>query len=96
VSFAPFEHFKVLGEAGYDRIEKTNGLAEAQQLLKLTGAVAFAGGRGFWGRPEIRVFFTQAIWSAAARGAGIDSYDLYKYGDKLSGWTFGFQGEAIF
>jgi maltoporin len=99
VSFTVVNHLKLLGEAGLDRVKKTNGL-DAQFLAKFTGAVAFAGAKGFWGRPELRFFFTQAFWNASAQGAHIDSYDLYNptnyLGDKLSAWTFGVQAEAIF
>jgi maltoporin len=100
VSLTVVNHLKLLGEAGFDRVKKNNGLADAQYLAKFTGAVAFAGAGGFWGRPELRLFFTQAFWNAAAQGAHIDSYDLYNptnyLGDKLSAWTVGVQAEAIF
>ncbi len=96
VSFQVVDHLKLLGEAGYDNVKKTNGLAQAQQLFKATGAVAFAGAGGFWGRPELRLFFTEAYWNEAARGASIDSYKLYTASDKLSAWTAGLQAEAIF
>jgi maltoporin len=95
VSVGIVDHLKVLGEVGYDRVKKTNGLADAQTLLKATGAVAIAGASGFWGRPELRLFYTWAMWNEAARGANIDSYSLYRYGNKLSGATAGVQAEAI-
>jgi len=95
VSLGIADHLKLLGEAGLDRVKKTNGLAEAQFLFKGTGALAFAGAKGFWGRPELRLFYTWAMWNEVARGANIDSYMLYRYGNKLSAWTFGLQAEAM-
>jgi maltoporin len=89
------EHFKLLGEAGYDLVEKTNGSA-AQSLTKVTFAPAISAGKGFMTRPELRLFGTYARWSEAARLAVIDSARIYtdNYPTYLSGWTFGLQGEA--
>jgi maltoporin len=87
------KHAKVLGEAGYDRVQKANG-ADPQWLAKLTGAVALTADRGFWARPEIRLFYTWAIWDEAARTATVDSGMLYTTTDLLSGSTFGIQGET--
>ncbi len=89
------EHFKLLGEAGYDLVKKTNG-APPQSLAKFTFAPAIAAGKGFMSRPELRVFATYARWSEAARVATIDSAHIYteNYITYLSGWTFGLQGET--
>jgi maltoporin len=47
-------------------------------------------------RPELRLFFTYAQWNEAAAVPGIDSGRIYSqdYPDKLSGMTFGLQGET--
>jgi maltoporin len=91
------EHFKLLGEAGYDLVKKTNG-APPQSLAKFTFAPAITAGKGFMSRPELRVFATYARWSEAARVATIDSAHIYtenvNYLTYLSGWTFGLQGET--
>jgi maltoporin len=89
------DHLKLLGEAGYDLVQKTNG-APAQTLMKLTFAPALSAGKGFMTRPELRVFGTYARWSETARLAVIDSARIYtdNYPTYLSGWTFGLQGEA--
>jgi maltoporin len=89
------EHFKVLGEVGYDLVQKTNG-APAQNLAKATIAPAISAGKGFMTRPELRLFATYARWSEAARLAVIDSARIYtdNYPTYLSGWSFGLQGEA--
>jgi maltoporin len=93
VGVAFTEHAKVLGEVGYDRVEKSNGAAP-QWLAKFTGAVAITAGRGFMTRPELRLFYTWAMWDVAARTATIDSAMLYTTSDFLSGATFGLQGET--
>ncbi len=99
-SFGVLEHLKLLAEVGYDRVQKTNG-SDPQWLLKATGAIAIAGARGFWGRPEIRAFFTYAQWDKAAAGATVDSGRLYTNPDPntgvytLSGKIAGLQGEAM-
>jgi maltoporin len=100
VSFGVTEHLKLLYEEGFDRAKKSNG-AETQWLLKTTGAVAIAGNKGFWGRPELRLFYTYGRWSKAAAGATVDSGKLYTYADPitgaytLSGSIFGMQAEAM-
>jgi len=93
VAFA--RHAKVLGEAGYDRVKKANG-APLQYLAKVTGALAITGDRGFMARPEIRLFYTWAVWNDTARTAGVDSGRLYTdvYPSFLSGSIFGMQAET--
>jgi maltoporin len=95
VSFAVIKHLKLLGEAGYDRITKSNG-APLQYLAKGTFAVAIGADRGFWARPELRAFATVAKWNDAARTAGVDSGNIYRdvYTDVSYGAIFGLQAEA--
>ena len=95
VAFDVVNHLKLLGEAGYDVVNKTNG-APQQSLMKLTFAPAITAGKGFMARPELRAFATYARWSEAARLAVIDSARIYtdNYPTYLSGWTFGLQGET--
>jgi maltoporin len=88
------EHAKLLGEVGYDRVKKSNG-SEPQWLAKFTVAPALAAARGFWARPELRLFYTWAMWDETARGATIDSGRLYTNTLLLSGATFGLQAEAM-
>ena len=57
VALALSKHLKVLGEAGYDRITKSNG-SPMQFLAKATGAVAITADRRFYSRPELRLFYT--------------------------------------
>ena len=50
VSVAFTEHFKLLGEAGYDRVTKSNGAAP-QYLAKFTVAPAISADRGLLDAP---------------------------------------------
>jgi maltoporin len=95
VSFAVIKHLKILGEAGYDQITKSNG-APLQYLGKGTLALAFGADRGFWSRPELRLFGTYARWNDAARTAGVDSGNIYRdvYNDVNFGMIFGVQAET--
>jgi len=93
VAVALNDHLKLLGEVGYDRVVKTNG-SDPQWLAKFTFAPAIAAAKGFWARPELRVFYTWAMWDEAARGATVDSGRLYTTTNFLSGATFGLQAEA--
>jgi maltoporin len=95
VGYAVLKHLKLLGEAGYDQITKSNG-AKLQYLYKATGAVALTTDPGFWSRPELRLFATYARWNDPARIAGVDSGNIYRdiYTDFLSGWIFGLQAET--
>lgn len=93
VAFA--KHAKVLGEGGYDRVAKNNG-SVPQYLAKFTGAIAITSDRGFLSRPELRLFYTWAVWNEAAQIATIDSGRVYTdtYPNLRSGATFGVQAET--
>jgi maltoporin len=100
LAFGFVEHAKALLEVGHDQLWAANGSGN-RQLTKVTGALAIAGSKGFWGRPELRAFYTWAMWDQAAAGSSVDSGKLYTYPDpntgvyKLSGSTAGLQAEAI-
>jgi maltoporin len=89
------KHAKLLGEAGLDRVKKGNG-SDPQFLAKFTGAIALSAARGFLARPELRLFYTWAMWNDAAQTATIDSGRLYTdtYPNLRSGAVFGVQGET--
>jgi len=93
VSWGFSEHVKLLGEAGFDRVTKNIG-SEPQMLGKVTIAPAIAGGKGLSNRPELRLFYTYAVWNAAARGATVDSGMVYTATNLLSGSVFGLQAET--
>ena len=89
------KHAKALLEAGHDRLTKNNG-SDPLMLTKATAALALSADRALLSRPELRLFFTYAQWNEAAAVPGIDSGRIYTqdYPDKLSGMTFGLQGET--
>jgi maltoporin len=95
VALALSKHLKVLGEAGYDRITKSNG-SPMQFLAKATGAIAITADRRFYSRPELRLFYTFARWNEAARTVGVDSGRIYTnvYPQFLTGSIFGMQVET--
>jgi len=95
VGVTPIAHFKLLGEVGYDRIQKSNG-SMPQELTKITIAPALTAGKGLMSRPELRAFFTYAYWNETARGAGIDSGNVYRSTNFLRGMTAGLQAESWF
>jgi maltoporin len=92
VSWALADHFKLLGEVGYDRAKR--GDANPEWLTKVTIAPTLSASRGLLSRPELRVFYTWARWNEAARTAGIDSGAVYTSTPFLSGSTFGLQAET--
>jgi len=95
VGWSMVPHAKLLAEVGYDRITKSNG-SQPQQMTKFTIAPALTAGRGLLSRPELRAFFTYAMWNETARGAGIDSGNVYRSTPFLRGMTAGIQAETWF
>ncbi|MBN2573892.1 MAG: carbohydrate porin [Deltaproteobacteria bacterium] len=96
LSFAATEHLKLLAEAGYDRIKKDNG-SDPSYLAKFTIAPAIAAARGFWARPELRLFLTMAMWNDNAAISGVDSGNIYRdtYPNYRNGYIAGLQAEAM-
>jgi maltoporin len=92
------DYFKVQFEYGHDEIEP-NSFSAIQQTLKLdklTIAPTIVAGRGFWARPELRVFYTYAKWNDAARdnGGGVAGGTGGPFGTDTNGSTIGFQVEG--
>jgi len=93
------DYFKLQGDLGYDRVEPTVGDANNQRtrsLTKFTIAPTLAAGKGFWSRPEIRVFYTYASWNDAARDlwGGVAGGTGGRFGSDTNGSTIGFQVEG--
>lgn len=97
------DYFKLQAELGHDRVKPESG--DTMKLTKLTIAPTIVAGRGFFARPELRLFVTHAKWNDAAR----DHTSLYRgalqndgvaggpsghFGSDTSGTTYGFQVEA--
>jgi maltoporin len=93
LSIALAENFKLLGEAGADQVTKSNG-SPVQYLTKFTVAPTISSGKGLLMRPELRLFWTYALWNEAARIATIDSGMLFTNSIYLSASTFGVQAET--
>jgi maltoporin len=99
VSFGFVQHAKVLVEVGHDRLLTANGSGD-RQLTTGTVALAITSGKGFWARPELRLFATYAIWDKNAAISTVDSGQVYTSADennvyKLSGAMVGLQAEAM-
>jgi maltoporin len=90
VGYAFTDHFKLLLEAGHDRV-KDDG-KDPRGLTKVTLAPAIAAGPPFFARPELRLFATFAFWNEAARLVGVDPAGVFA--NKSRGYTFGLQAEA--
>lgn len=94
------EHLKLQGELGHDRVKPAEGAT--RHLTKLTIAPTLAMGKGFWSRPELRLFYTYARWNDAARSAAEGSTDpavasiasTGVFGGRRHGSTLGVQFEG--
>jgi maltoporin len=93
LAYALHENAQLLFEAGFDTVKSDADNAERASLAKITVAPVISGGRGYWARPQLRLFGTLAFWSSGAR-AGVDSGGIYAGTDKSAGSTFGMQAEA--
>jgi len=91
VSYAIRENAALIADAGFDTVKDTG---DRRNLFKITVAPALVANKGFWGRPQLRLFGTLATWNAAARAGGVDSGGIYTGTNKTVGTTFGLQGEA--
>ncbi|MFZ4539319.1 maltoporin [Propionivibrio sp.] len=67
------EHLKLQGELGHDQVKPSG--SPTRNLTKLTIAPTLAMARGFWSRPELRLFYTYARWNDAAAAAANGSTD---------------------
>ncbi len=95
LSWAFTAHAKLVGEVGFDEITRNNTSPEQpQRLEKFTVAPTVTTGKGFMTRPELRLFYTYAVWNAAARTANVDSGSIYRATNFLSGSIFGLQAET--
>ncbi len=107
----PVYHFNdlygITAEYGYDQVKPynsnlINGNTETMSLNKFTVAGLVTAGRGFWNRPQLRLFYTYAKWNDAARDNGyFDNNRQWQssnvggsaYLTSTSGSTYGAQAE---
>jgi maltoporin len=93
-SYAFTEQFKLVGEVGHDRVEAADG---TRKLSKFTVAPTWSpSGPAFWARPEVRLYYTHALWNRAAQKAA-DPGDALSasgaFGNARHGANFGAQVE---
>ncbi|MBC7860611.1 MAG: carbohydrate porin [Burkholderiaceae bacterium] len=96
--YALSDNFKLQLEIGHDRITPATG-GPSQQLSKITFTPTVAAAKGFWSRPELRLFVTYAKWNqaaqqAAAAGSAMSSTGVF--GGNTSGASAGVQVESWF
>lgn len=80
-------------EVGYDQVENAfelNGSMVDSELAKVTIAQQWSAGRGYWARPQVRVFGTYAKWNDQSKGR----IGGAAFADETDGFTFGVQMEA--
>jgi len=94
------DYFKLQGELGYNKI-KAASQADSASLTKITIAPTLVAGRGFWTRPELRLFYSYNTWNDKARdgvfGPGngmIAGGTSGPFGSDTNGAVWGFQVEA--
>lgn len=96
-AYAFTENFKLVAELGHDMVSPSSG--PTRHLTKFTIAPTLAKGKGFWSRPELRLFYTYAQWNKAAQDAAGDNRDdplssSGVYGSKRHGSTVGLHLES--
>ncbi|WP_263080503.1 maltoporin [Endozoicomonas sp. Mp262] len=77
-------------ELGYDHVKNGIGNNKDSKVGKITIAQQWSAGRGYWARPQIRVFGTYAKWNDDSKG----QVGGAAFADETSGFTFGVQMEA--
>ena len=90
------DYFKLQAELGHDRVKPDQAGTDTATLTKFTIAPTLVAGRGFWARPELRLFVTHAKWNDAARDqwGGVAGGTGGRFGSDTNGTTYGFQVEA--
>jgi len=99
VGARPVWHFTRHGslalEVGRDEVRPPSG--PVRTLSKWTLALQLGKGPGFFARPQLRLFYTQARWNRAAQAAAPEASVLAAsgpFGSRLQGATFGVQVES--
>ncbi|HEX5393923.1 MAG TPA: carbohydrate porin [Rhodocyclaceae bacterium] len=67
IAYGVTQHVKLLADLGQDRVTPEGDVS--RRLTKFTLAVALSDGPGYYSRPELRLFYTRAVWNVAARNA---------------------------
>jgi len=90
------DYFKLQAEWGHDEVKPVG--APTRKLDKFTIAPTLVAGRGFWARPELRLYATHAKWNKEARDqwGGVAGGTAGPFGSGTSGTSYGFQAEVWF
>jgi maltoporin len=83
------EHWRLVGELGFDRVIN-HGAASDGNVRKATVAAEWAPRTGFFSRPAVRAYVTQASWSDSLRG----QVGTPEYSSSTRGWNAGVQLET--
>ena len=93
-TYAFTEQFKLVTEFGHDQVDAAGG---TRKLSKATIAPTWSPrGPAFWARPEVRLYYTHAVWNQAAQdaaGPGDALSDSGAFGNARHGANFGAQVE---
>ena len=96
------DYFKLQLDALYQTMslkDKTAAVSGSPDMFKLTVAPTLVTGRGFFARPELRLFMTYASWNDAAvqlASAGGSTIASGAFGTDKSGVSYGVQMECWF
>ncbi len=81
---------KTIFEAGYsnDKMNNTNGTGTSTDNQKYTIAHAWGAGKGFWARPELRVFasYLKANGQMRPDDKGVNQDDAINFGVQAEAW----------
>ena len=86
------DNFNVAFEAGIDYVDNYV-LDVSGQVSKFTAALQYSKSRGYYSRPVVRLFATQAYWSDDFEGLVGAGPDDAPFADDTDGLTFGIQFE---
>ncbi|OUR72650.1 hypothetical protein A9Q78_06335 [Methylophaga sp. 41_12_T18] len=86
------DHVNIAIEAGVDYVDN-EALDVNGQLTKVTAALQLSKSRGYYSRPVLRLFATQAYWSEDFEGLVGNSPDDAPYAEDRNGFSVGIQFE---
>jgi len=87
------EHLGIATEVGLDYVDDAV-LDKSGLLAKGTVALQLAGGKGYFNRPVIRLFVTEAAWTNGLRGSIGTTPGAAPFANDTSGTTVGIQFES--
>ena len=86
------DHFNLALEAGVDYVDN-EVLDVSGQVSKFTAALQYSKGRGYYSRPVVRLFATQAYWSDDFEGLVGNGPSDAPFANDTDGLTYGIQFE---